>query len=827
MRAPAKIGMWENGTEENSSDPWIWMNRYSRARAHGVLSTVPSLRYAPAPISQASNASLAAEMAGANAVVYVLLVNPPFDAVLRLLKSFSRNFLRRFPYPMILCVEADAVADINITSAAVLQAAEALHEDIATEDRLEFPAHVLLYGSGDQPMNGQELGVTLPFPLRIWRIPKLLTAPAWIQRRPKFAPGCSQERPEIHRAHMRRLPDLLAHELSYNWLWRVSQSSELVEPVLEDPFRILEARNARIGHIGYMPYKEACMGGMIWDMALEEARRVTGGTGEALPTFRGLAGGEYLGQQLEQWPRGKVFVTDSLISHSSVWAAPAARRLLGRVDRSGGLWDLGWDEALIVTLVALAAAEGPYELHQIHTLPFRNLPYVQWRRPKPASFWALPGQSRMKRKVRIHQLNPSGLASTPAFQAWFPNSIHPQTNGWIGGDIGASVLLPPVGLAGPTRLWLFGDSLIGTATPAGVNQNRSGIRKMVPHSFARSRQVSTGVATVRTIFEWGDPSIFDCSDVEEPQNLGIQAGEECVLWPAAAIAVEMPPGQGARLAIVAQRVARFSHAASVNTLDFRRLGSVLIIVRNPHEHSTLWSWQATVLDESNWWTNGISSASGSPWAKETDTLYIMGRHHGQETEGASLVGWGDSGLAFVARIRAGDLVALRHRSLEVLVQPSASVHPAIRPIWTSAAAVLGSEYTNHSYGYRLFTLFSPAPSESSLLFYPSIGLWIFPSVENLRPLSVLTLRLARQPEGPWSIARPVVSLPNEFMGHVCYAPKAHSTEVEELVVLSVVCVQPESNLHDLGVSKATTYTPLFFPVQLTLPENRSAMKSFI
>jgi len=763
-----------NSTCQNSSG--AGMVRYSRSRAHGVLSTVPTLRYPPAPISEAlpiPKENLSAK-AMANAVVYSLVFDIAKDELQRMVESFGRNFLSSFPYPMILFVDSEDATSFATAVDSVRSAAAQLAMPKASVQ--QFPARILVYEDGAQAISGEEFDAILPFPLRIWRIPKLLTAPAWLQSVASSGDMrtiCSNVAPEAHRALVRRLPDLLAHELSFDWLWKVSRTGELVEAVTEDPFLALEQAGKRLGHIGTLPQKEECLGGRLWETALEEARRFSGGAGEMpIP-------GSVPPTQLEHWPVGKVFISDSIISHASLWAAPAARRLLGRLDRSGGLWRSGWDEATLTTLVALVASEEP-EFLQLHALPFRSK-FVHWQRPKLANLLKAP-QALPKLLV----VNDSNALS--AFQEWFPEAIKPQAEGWIGGDIATSVELPPHGNMAATRLWLFGDSFVGTATADGAN--RTSLQRMVHHAVARSRPAGVRGSSVRTAFEWGVPSIFDCTGIEEGKPVVLQEGEECVLWPSAAIAIEMR-GSRNKLAIVAQRVARSKSSDTANTLTFRSLGSVAIIVENPEEPSNVWAWRAKVLDASNWWTNGLAAATGAAWAMEGDMIYVAGR---QEVKQDGVRGWGDSGRAVLGRIMASELLALRLGSFQVLQSSGAS-----GDTW----AALGSSP---------MTLFSPAPAESSLLYHA--GLWMSPSVENTRGGGFLTLRVARRPEGPWSDAEAVVALPREVLGLSCYSAKAHASESMPLV-LSVVCVKPESRLGELATSQSHVYSPLFFPLRLS------------
>ncbi|CAE8634351.1 unnamed protein product, partial [Polarella glacialis] len=806
-------------------------DRYARARAHGVLSTVPTLRYPPAPIttvlvvqqprvSNSSNATLPVVRARENAVIYSLVHDSTEEKLQRLVQSFGEHFLREFPYPVVLFVDADDEANFATTVKAVRAAARALSSPSEEgENRTSYPARVLLYEDGSQDVHGDELGALLPFPLRVWRIPKLLSAPAWLQSLPDMRANCSGVRPEVHRAHVRRLPDLLAHELGFEWLWKVSQNGELAESLTQDPFLELSRRGKRVGHFSTMPEKEECLGGGLWEAALKEARWRSAGVGEAA-NFTAVTQAELPATQLEQWPRNTVFVSDSFISHASLWAAPAARRLLGQLDRQGGLWHYGWDEATLTTLAVLVASEESGEFVQLHALPFRAEPMVRWQRlePKlqletvfvaagggPGDEEALGGPVAVRQlgddPVRV-QLLPISPSARSEFQAWFPEAIKPQPEGWTGGDIATSVVLPPAVPGGSTtRLWFFGDSLVGTATADGAN--RTSLQHMVHHAVARSRMAGAKSHTVRTAFEWGLPSIFDCAGIEGPTAQGhakLQEGEECALWPSAAVAIQLPDGQGSKLAIVAQRVARPLHGgSSINTLAFRSLGSVAIIVENPHEPTEVWAWRAKVLDEHAWWTSGLATASGTAWATVGGTIFVTGRQEDDQQD--SWRGWEDSGRAVLGRIAASDLLALRLSKFEVLLSTSSNSADSYvaDDVWAPA-------------------MFSPAPAESSLLFHPGVGLWLSPSVENARPVGALTLRVARRPEGPWSQPWAVVALPEELLGLKCYSAKAHlldTSEADSLLVLSVVCAEPEASLADLGTAKAHIYAPRFFPLHLS------------
>jgi hypothetical protein len=245
------------------------------------------------------------------------------------------------------------------------------------------------------------------------------------------------------------------HRMGYDWTFRVSDRSLLAEPIKYNLFHYLESHGLRYGFNNVVKENPNCIP-HLWKKVNQLC---------ALPRANCTS-------LWSEWTEGLIVYTNFEISHKSVWKAPIFLSLLSLSLSDENYEDsLYWSDAPLHT-IAVATSLTSKQIHKFEDIRYSLVALV----PSPEST-----SSSQQLKV---------LPSVP--MSHYNAQFQPQRFGWLGGDIGASFVLPPlrcaqlllhahesVSKSGATNpslcsqdaiasksIWLFGDSLIGTSTPA-------------------------------------------------------------------------------------------------------------------------------------------------------------------------------------------------------------------------------------------------------------------------------------------------------------------------------------------------------------------------
>lgn len=822
-----QVGNGTNGT--NSSNGTVGTRK--KQDLVGVLGRMPLIRYPISPLTPpvVVRARVGVALATvvkepnpsanlSNAVLYTL-ASEHFERNLeRLFRSFGKHFLKERPFPLVVFFDDKDTTILEEAQAALL----ALASDPTRDGQGLYQARLINYGDSVAPTYGQPLvGAYLPFPVRLWGVPGLLQAPAWMQAAAAAAAAAAGNDPGTatagaasdwelgyQYAHNLRLVDLLSSELSYDWLWRLNPDAELKEPVKYDVFAEVSRRGARYVHAGYMLTKDSDFG-PAWDRALRTSRTLWT-KNLADPDMEELELSE--APLLHAWAKravAPVFATQTEISHASLWSAPAARLVLRDLERNG-LTSRHVSGHMIAVLATVTSTAEMLEMTDLD-LPYSDW-FSPWVRPLPETSVEFPG---VLSSARWH------LSVSPALTKI--RGVAPQAVGWLGGDSGASVPLPLArGAAAEDvrlqqRLWLFGDTLLGMMSPD--KKTRGDFWGVVPSSIGRSFGERLSPAS----FEWGEAglddskgsAIFQCESEDEK-------AEGCLLWLVAGLAV-LDERRETRLVLVAKKVVKTS---VTDQYQLRFLGTAVIIVDNPFDHASQWVYRMKDIPGGGTtsWSSGIAAASGSMWAELGDKVYLTG-----VADVAAHEAW-MSGRQVLGRIEVSDLLGLNLGRLEVLTGAPSGLDG--KSLWLELG--LGLQMSPGE-APEPADLFGTLDSEGSLMWSPGLGAWLAVGLNSTRGGSALTLRLAAAPEGPWGPATRVVMLPEDLTRRSkgCYAPKLHhspgadhagavgpgGSEVDKGadVVMSVTCAPLFADVRTMMKLDVDVYTPRFFAVRLVPP----------
>lgn len=221
------------------------------------------------------------------------------------------------------------------------------------------------------------------------------------------------------------------HRMGYNYFFRFADDSALLRPVMYDVFDFMMTNKKLYGFVSTVKDSPSCIDG-LW----EAARRACESVECSL--------------LLNRWPVGSVVYTNFEISHISVWRNPVfvtMVMLLKQQLSEGNLSRVRWSDAGIHTMGVITGLTES-QMHNFHDIRYQaNLPYKAKIIPYSSKKW-----------TKHHDLE---------------RFISPRRFGWIGGDVGASFLLPSSSCSNAGAndecdmsryVWLFGDSLIGTSS---------------------------------------------------------------------------------------------------------------------------------------------------------------------------------------------------------------------------------------------------------------------------------------------------------------------------------------------------------------------------
>lgn len=239
----------------------------------------------------------------------------------------------------------------------------------------------------------------------------------------------------------------ILHRMGFEWTFRIADRSYLSTPVKYNLFESLLSQGKKYGFNSVVKENPTCIS-HLWNKVTELCN---------LPRSN-------CSKLFKEWDEGVIVYTNFEISHYSVWKSPIFLSLLS-LPENDEIYDesLYWSDPSLHT-IAVATSLNSQEIHKFEDIKYSLVPY-------------LPSVSNLP------TLSIKALPSLPLYHYNF--FFHPQRFGWLGGDIGASFILPPLKCANFLRnpsehsksqcsdeiltsrsIWLFGDSLIGTSTPS-------------------------------------------------------------------------------------------------------------------------------------------------------------------------------------------------------------------------------------------------------------------------------------------------------------------------------------------------------------------------
>ncbi|MGE3410380.1 MAG: DUF4185 domain-containing protein [Pirellulales bacterium] len=298
--------------------------------------------------------------------------------------------------------------------------------------------------------------------------------------------------------------------------------------------------------------------------------------------------------------------------------------------------------------------------------------------------------------------------------------------GWIGGDAAYSAVLSPHRV-----LWLFGDTLLGTAE----NGKRAGA-KLVNNTLGLydPRAEHGGIRFLSGPAEEDRPTAFLRPD-----------GQRGWFWPQGAIRL----GERAYLFL-----AQIDKTADPGVFGFQHVGQWLAIVENPDDPPGQWRVEQKQIPFAHFGADEERSW-GSALLADGDWVYVYGYHDATKKPGQRRMT-----VARVARLELADFAAWRFRGLDEWTADPAAAAPLVPG--------LATEYS--------VTALSP---DGFLAVYTENGLG-----------DKIVGRRAYSPHGPWS--KPVVLYRCPEMerdqGLFSYAAKAHGWAAEDGELLVSYCV---------------------------------------
>ena len=268
-------------------------------------------------------------------------------------------------------------------------------------------------------------------------------------------PGCLPDSGELRGASffLRRGAAEALAKLGYQWLFRFGLESQLHTPLPAGFFAGLARDGVQFAYVSQFLDDSPCVRD-LWAQA--DAFCLAYHPAASPAGSPGLTG---CSLDFSSWPRHVIFLTSLEISRPELWNVPICQAFMAALERSPRHEQ--WGDAVIHTLCAqMALPRGQIRLLEGIVYESRIVPDTQGTLGTQG---ALPGLSLSSTSPPPAQLT---LQSLPDIDRLF----QPQRFGWLGGDVAASVYLPPLqrgGAGWPDKfLWLFGDSLVGTSTAA-------------------------------------------------------------------------------------------------------------------------------------------------------------------------------------------------------------------------------------------------------------------------------------------------------------------------------------------------------------------------
>jgi len=333
-----------------------------------------------------------------------------------------------------------------------------------------------------------------------------------------------------------------------------------------------------------------------------------------------------------------------------------------------------------------------------------------------------------------------------------------QQTGWIGADIATSIPLD-----NGVSVFLWGDTLVGKM----VNNQRD--FNAMPRNSLATVKVTNGEASLPNYYIKRDPANSNSGFFTPPMKTDW-------FWPTAGIAI------AGKLYIIAYD----TFQNSSGNFGFATRWTTVITVQNPQDDPNDWKYTQTPLSD----TDNILSWSIGAFTKYPldNYLYLLGSHNNKTDNSAVL-----------SRISLSNLIQNNWSQLEFWAFESASS--------TQPSYIVGNHY------WKLAPLFSPSIPETSMQYHPFLKQYFVLDIRFLD--NKVSLRVANQPEGPWSQPTDIYTIPPPWTGTgvFCYAPKSHP----EFAKSNEIVFSFMSNTFDINdlKTKTSVYIPQFIRVTIS------------
>ena len=527
-------------------------------------------------------------------------------------------------------------------------------------------------------------------------------------------------------------------KMGFHWLFRFGIDSSLDKPLPPGLFSSLERDGRVYAYLSRGPVDKPTCAAAAWEAAVRFCAEHKAGDSRCSSLF------------LRDWPKHVVVQTSMEITRASVWQSLQCQGFLDELERTVATHEDIPDATLHTLCVAMSLRQS--QVQQLEGVAYRRVATVQGR-------GALVGRKRDAVQPALSPPLPKDryeLTPLPSIDALF----EPQRFGWLGGDVAASVPLPPPdsrqakSSSSSRFLWLFGDTLVGTSS---ATARLEGV--IVSNSVGVASLSQDGL-DVRMRYHWG------VSGSGAPEAVLVFAGSEAkaqaAFWPLGGLAVASREGVG--LLVVGPLVLPVPGA-----LGFSEQASALFSVSNPLDPPSDWHYASKAFkhtgDGEHFRWVALCESSGRPFANDDDAwVYIYGIFSPSRYRLADYDMFGLQSreeFQVLGRLRAGAALRLDLDSLEVLFPGALGWRGA--DSWGSFAP--GSPWPS--------AVFRPSVSEMSISFSSSAAQWTVASMRVME--GVIRMCRANKAHGPF-LCDVALLVPPPYHEHKLlhtYAAKTH------------------------------------------------------
>jgi hypothetical protein len=417
--------------------------------------------------------------------------------------------------------------------------------------------------------------------------------------------------------------------MGYDWSLRVDDNGKLERRLGYDVFEKMRWESKKYGFINAIRDYPHCIGDM-WERATA------------------LCGSQCSKMMIGNWPRGVLMMSSFEVSHISVWRSDVCKGIRQSLV-ADTLGTQIYTDALIHTVCALASTK-PTEMikFDMKEIPYESILDV-----------ATTHKVMFEAKGVSNATRDSGVYATKPLVPAYEDQFSVRDFGWMGADIISSFGFPSIAdvnhdlhsssskdtrhrRAMPSHyVWLFGDSLIGTANEmrrlgGSIISNTVGLAHMNYTNTVglKSDKVGNVSAISRIDFHWGsnddgsakplfksiDSIIRNttypfAADAAERRDNIERAYYMPAFWPYSGVTVIKRTSatdltvmaDNVRLVVLGQYILS-AHATGLQgilatanpSLSFREVCSAIFVVDNPYAPPGQWQYAHTVIPTPKW-----------------------------------------------------------------------------------------------------------------------------------------------------------------------------------------------------------------------------------